>query len=230
MKIGIIGAMDIEVDGIKKQIENCRTETLGVTDFYYGRIGDCDVVVAKSGEGKVNAAMTAQTMILRYNPDIIINTGVAGALKSGMKLMDVVVADDVCQHDFDISPLGYEPGFVPRAECVKIMCDKDAADILEKCAKAVLKSSVYRGTVASGDIFVASDEQRDRIKRVFGAVSAEMEGGSIGQVCLLNGTRFCVLRVMSDNADDGADISFSEFAAKAADISVNITLNFIKSF
>ncbi len=230
MKIGIIGAMDIEVDGIKKHIENCKIDKIGMNEFWYGSLCGHDVVVAKCGEGKVNSAMTAQSMILQYNPEVIINTGVAGALKSGMKVLDVVVADDVCQHDFDLTPLGYEPGFVPQVEGVKMPCDKRVADALCASAKRLCDSGIHRGTIASGDVFVATKEQKERITSLFGAVAAEMEGASIGQVCVINNKRFCVLRVMSDNADESANISFSELAVKAADISVGVVLDMIKNF
>ena len=229
MKFGIIGAMDIEVDGIKKNIESCKEEKIGTVSFCYGKIFGNDIVAAKCGEGKVNSAMTAQTMILNYNPDVIINTGGAGALGEGMSVMDVVIADDVCQHDFDISPLGYEKGYIPQVEDVKIKCDGKLSDALEVSAKNICDGRIYRGTIATGDVFVASKEQKDRIVGLFGAVSAEMEGGSIGQVCCLNNKKFCVLRVMSDNADGEASMSFPEFAAKAADVSVNIILDLIKN-
>lgn len=229
MKIGIIGAMDIEVDGIKENIENCSIERFSGIDFYYGKIYGKDVVAAKCGEGKVNSAMTAQTMILQYNPDFIINTGVAGGLHPDMKTLDVAIADNVCQHDFDISPLGYEVGFVPRAECVKINCDEKLNNVMEKSADKICGSSVFKGTIASGDSFIASDIQRNRIKTTFGAVAAEMEGASIGQVCMLNGKRFTVLRVISDTADGSAGMSFDVFAEKAADISIRVMLDFVKN-
>lgn len=230
MKFGIIGAMDMEVDGIKAKISPCHEEKFGSLSFFSGKISGRDVVVAKCGEGKVNSAITAQTMILNYNPDVIVNTGVAGALGEGMDVFDVVVADCVCQHDFDISALGYDIGFVPQVEKVKIKCDAALSDALEKSASVVCKGKVCRGTVATGDVFVASREQKNKITASFGAVSAEMEGGSIGQVCFLNNKKFSVLRVMSDNADGNAKISFPEFVAAAADISVNIILDLIKNY
>lgn len=226
--IGIIGAMDVEVDGIKKNIEDCKTEVISGIKFCYGKISGKDIVVAKSGEGKVNSAMTTQTMIMRFKPDFIVNSGVAGGLHPDMKVMDIAVADSVCQHDFDISPLGYKPGYIPQVEQVEMKCDQNLNTIIEKCAKKVCDNKIFKGIIASGDQFIASDAQRNKIKNIFGAIAAEMEGASIGHVCALNNTRFTVLRVISDNADGNADMSFDVFAKKASDISINIMLEFIK--
>ena len=227
--IGIIGAMDVEVDGIKKNIENLKTEEISGIKFCTGTLFGKEVVVAKCGEGKVNSAMTAQTMILKYNPEFIVNSGVAGGLHPEMKVTDIAIAENVCEHDFDITPLGYEPGFIPQVESVKVVCNEKLNALIEASAKKVCKSKIFRGTIASGDQFIASDSQRNRIKNLFGAVAAEMEGGSIGHVCMLNNTKFTVLRVISDNADGSADMSFEEFAKKASEISINIMLEFVKS-
>jgi len=226
--IGIIGAMDVEVDGIKNNIENCKTEEISGIKFCYGKIYGKDVVIAKSGEGKVNSAITTQTMIIRFKPDFIINSGVAGGLHSKMKVMDIAIADAVCQHDFDISPLGYKPGYIPQVEQVEMKCAQNLNIVLENCAKKMCDSEFYKGIIASGDQFIASDEQRNKIKNTFGAIAAEMEGASIGHVCTLNNTPFTVLRVISDNADGSADMSFDIFAKKASDISINIMLEFLK--
>lgn len=227
--IGIIGAMDVEVDGIKKNIDNLKTEEISGIKFCSGKLFGKDVVVAKSGEGKVNSAMTAQTMILKYNPEFIVNSGVAGGLHPDMKVTDIAIAENVCEHDFDISPLGYKPGYVPQVEAVEIKCDDKLNGLIESSAKKVCNSNIFKGTIASGDQFIASDAQRNKIKNIFGAIAAEMEGGSIGHVCALNNTKFTVLRVISDNADGSADMSFDVFAKKASDISINIMLDFVKS-
>lgn len=228
MKIGIIGAMDMEVRGIFEKIENCTEEEISGIKFYSGEISENKVVVAKCGEGKVNSAVTAQTMILKYSPDFIVNTGVAGGLHPKLGVLDVAVAEDVCQHDFDITPLGYEIGFVPVADRVKIKCDERLVSQLKICAEKYSKN-VISGTIATGDKFVASRHTKDFIVSSFDGISAEMEGGSIGQVCFLNKKPFCVLRVISDNADGSADMSFETFAVKASDISVNIIIDFIKN-
>ena len=227
--IGIIGAMDVEVDGIKKNIENSKTEVISGIKFCSGKLFGKDVVIAKSGEGKVNSAMTAQTMILKYNPEFIVNSGVAGGLHPDIKVLDIAIAENVCEHDYDISPLGYEPGFLPQVNEIKMSCDSKLNSSIEASAKKVCNSKIFKGTIASGDQFIATDVQKNRIKNVFGAIAAEMEGGSIGHVCTLNNTKFTVLRVISDNADGSADMSFEEFAKKASDLSINIMLEFVKS-
>lgn len=224
--IGIIGAMDVEVDGIKKYIECLKTEEISGIKFCTGKLFGKDIVVAKSGEGKVNSAMTAQTMILKYNPEFIVNSGVAGGLHPDMKIMDIAIAEDVCEHDFDITPLGYDPGFLPQVERVKMKCNDNLNSLIENSAKKVCNNKIFKGTIASGDQFIATDAQRNRIKNVFGAIAAEMEGASIGHICTLNNTKFTVLRSISDNAD-GMD--FNEFVKQASEISVNIMLDFVKS-
>ncbi len=227
--IGIIGAMDVEVDGIKKNIENCETKVISGIEFCNGRLFGKDVVVAKSGEGKVNSAITTQAMIMTYKPDFIVNSGVAGGLHPDMKVMDIAIADKVCQHDFDISPLGYKPGFIPQVEQVEMPCSEKLNTLIEKCTEKVCNNSIYKGIIASGDQFISSDVQRNRIKNIFGAIATEMEGASIGHVCTLNNIPFTVLRVISDNADGSADMSFEVFASKASEISINIMLEFIKT-
>lgn len=228
MKIGIIGAMDMEVRGIFEKIENPVIEKISNITFYSGKISDKEVVVAKCGEGKVNSAMTAQTMIFKYAPDYVVNTGVAGGLHPGLGVLDVAVASDVCQHDFDITPLGYDIGYIPVADRVKIPCNENLICQLKNSAEK-FSDNVVSGTVATGDKFVASKQTKDFIISSFNAVSAEMEGGSIGQVCYLNNIPFCVLRVISDNADGSADMSFETFAEKASNISVNIITDFLKN-
>jgi len=228
--IGIIGAMDVEVDGIKNNIENCKTEEISGIKFCYGKIYGKDVVIAKSGEGKVNSAITTQTMIIRFKPDFIINSGVAGGLHSKMKVMDIAIADAVCQHDFDISPLGYKPGYIPQVEQVEMKCAQNLNIVLENCAKKMCDSEFYKGIIASGDQFIASDEQRNKIKNTFGAIAAEMEGASIGHVAYMNNVSFSVLRVMSDNASGESNIDFPKFCELAAEKSIKICKSFFESY
>lgn len=224
--IGIIGAMDIEVESIKALLCDTVTQTVSGVDFLQGKFDGKDVVVAKCGVGKVFSALCTEAMILKYNPEIIINVGVAGCLTPVLKIGDVVIADNVVQHDMDTSPLGDPIGMLSDINIVHIPTDERITALLEDSVKSA--GFDYRiGTVASGDQFVADSEKKEFIKSNFGAVSCEMEGGSIGHVCYVNKVPFAVLRAMSDGADDGADMDFPAFCKMAAENEVTVIRDFL---
>lgn len=225
--IGIIGAMDIEVESIKSLLSDTVTENISGVDYVAGKFGEKDVVVAKCGVGKVFSALCTEAMILKYNPEIIINVGVAGCLTPELKIGDIVIADRVVQHDMDTSPLGDPIGMLSDINIVHINADEKITAILEESVKSA--GFDYRiGTIASGDQFVADKEKKDFIKSNFGAISCEMEGGSIGHVCYVNKVPFAVLRAMSDGADDGANMDFPTFCKMAAENEVTVIRDFLK--
>ena len=237
---GIIAAMKIEAEHIVAAMEDARTETVGGIEFTIGKIrrgpdewtggegAEAEVVCAVCGIGKVNAAMCAQAMILRYAPARIINTGVAGSLSPELGVGDVVIASDVVQHDFDTTAFGDPPGLIPGLNTVKMHCsDRLRISELKNAAEAALRGTgakVFDGVIASGDRFVADPETKKRIVERFGAAACEMEGGAIGQVCAANGVPFAVIRTMSDSADGGAVDDYPAFAKKAAEISAKIVI------
>lgn len=226
--IGILGAMDIEVDGLKVLATDVTEEIVSGKTFILGKIHGRDVVIAKCGIGKVNAALGAEAMILKYSPELVINTGVAGSLTRDLSIGDIVIADNVCQHDFDTSPLGDPIGLIPEVNLIKIPADNDAVCKLEGViSKLGLKS--LTGTVASGDAFIASSEKKDFIVSTFNALACEMEGASIGQVCAVNGVPFAVLRALSDSADEGSCSDYPAFCKVAAENSINVISEFIKA-
>lgn len=224
--IGIIGAMDIEVEKIKDFLTDVSEEKTSGISFVRGKFKNKDITVAKCGVGKVFAALCAEAMILKYAPDLIINVGVAGCLDSTLKIGDIVIADSVCQHDMDTSPLGDPVGMLSDINIIKIPADKAAYELFEQCAKE-LSLPYTVGTVASGDQFVSDSEKKKFIIDTFGAKSCEMEGGAIGHVCYVNNVPFAVLRAMSDGADDGANMDFPTFAKKAAENSTNVIKSFL---
>lgn len=227
--IGIIGAMDIEVEKIKDFLTEIKEEKISGVNFVSGKFGEKDVVVAKCGVGKVFAGLCAEAMILKYAPELIINVGVAGCLDEHLKIGDIVIADSVCQHDMDTSPLGDPVGMLSDINIIKIPADKKAYELFEVCAKELqLPYSV--GTIASGDQFVSSGEKKKFIVDTFGAKSCEMEGGAIGHVCYVNNVPFAVLRAMSDGADDGAKMDFPTFAKMAAENSTQVIKAFLSKF
>ncbi|MCI5605525.1 MAG: 5'-methylthioadenosine/adenosylhomocysteine nucleosidase [Clostridia bacterium] len=229
MTIGIIGAMDIEVQALKERMDSAEVEKISTIDFYSGRICGIDTVVAVAGVGKVNAAVCAQTMILNYSPDLIINVGIAGGLAADFAIGDIAVAESVVEHDMDTSPLGDEKGFISGINMVKLPCDKRIADMMMNAVETVGGIKAQRGVIASGDQFIFKQEQRDRIIGDFGAIAAEMEGASIGHVCVMNNVPFGVLRAISDGANGDSYMDFPEFAKMAAENSIKIILELLKN-
>lgn len=228
MVVGIIGAMEIEVDGLKSLMDSARITEISSVKFYEGKIKNVECVVAEAGVGKVNAAVCAQTMILKYSPDVIINVGVAGGLSQNLTTGDVAVAQRVAEHDMDTSPLGDELGYITGLDTVYMECDKKTTDKLYDAALRIGGFNVEKGTIASGDQFIASREQRDKIIGSFNAIAAEMEGASIGHVCCMSGVPFGVIRAISDGANGDSSMDFPTFAKTAADISIKIILDFLE--
>ena len=214
--IGIIGAMDVEVNKFKEQMLGVSTETFSGVEFVSGTLWGHPTVVAVSGVGKVNAAICTQTMIMKYDPKFIINSGVAGGLSSGLNIADTVVATSVIQHDMDTSPLGDPVGFISGLNLVEIPTDEVLSD---KLLSAAIKSGVHsiKGIIVSGDQFINSSEKKAFLKETFNAAACEMESAAIGHVCYKNSVPFSILRSISDNADDSSHISYTEFVQIAAD-------------
>ncbi len=228
--IGIIGAMDIEVNGIIEKMTEKKSETVSSTVYTSGKIGNKNCVVAKCGIGKVNAAVTAQTMILKYNPECIINTGIGGSTSRETHIGYVVIAKNVIQHDMDTTALGDEPAvlFLPNESIKYIPCDERLYSELERACKNIGESHFVLGTVATGDKFISGNVNRLELNRKFGAAACEMEGGSIGQVCYLNKIPFAVLRSVSDSMSDEDDaVEYSAFSKLAAEKAVKIIMEFL---
>ena len=224
--LGIIGAMDVETSAVKAKVENKKTSEFAGIEFVCGKIENTDVCVAQCSPGKVNAALCAQLMIDRFSPDAIINIGVACSLNKNIVIKSVVVADEVCQYDFDTSPVDGIKGLVIDG-MVKIPTDKALSDSIFAAAEQN-GLTVHRGCIASGDTFIASQALKDGIVRDFGAVCGEMEGGAIGHVCHVNKIPFTVMRSISDGGDENAQLDYPTFKNIAADISTSVILTFIK--
>ncbi len=214
--IGIIGAMRIEVETIKSLMENKQSQTISGVEYVSGTLHGKEIVVAVCGIGKVAAAMCAQTMIIKYSPEAIINTGVGGSLSEKLNICDVAIAESLVQHDMDTSPLGDPIGLISGLNIVNIPCDTSVVDKLEKCVEALGEVKAVRGIIASGDQFIASTEKKDFIKKNFDAIVCEMEGASIAQVCFTNGVPFGVVRAVSDCADGSSHMDYGEFLPVAA--------------
>lgn len=229
MTVGIIGAIEQEVQALKELMEKAEIEEISSVDFYKGNINGVYTIVAAAGVGKVNAAVCAQTMILKYSPDLIINAGAAGGLDNNLKIGDIAVADAVVEHDMDTSPMGDPKGLISGIDMVHLKCDKEIADMMFNAVQKLGTVKAQRGIIASGDQFISSDSQRNRIISEFGAIAAEMEGAAIGHVCVMNNVRFGVLRAISDGANDDSVMDYPAFAKMAAENSVSIILELLKT-
>ena len=227
--IGIIGAMEPEVEAIIAGLEEKESETVSGITFHTGKIGEKTVAVAKCGIGKVFAALCAEIMILKYSPDLLVNTGVGGARASGINTGDIVIATDLCQHDMDTSAIGDPKGLVSGINVIYFEADKRACDILLSTAKN-LGFNARMGRIASGDKFIASKEDKTRITADFSADACEMEGCAVAQVAYVNNTPFAVVRAISDSADGEATMDYPTFLPIAAGNSTKLTLALINEW
>lgn len=212
---GIIGAMDSEVTTIKDALDKVRVTQVSGRDFYEGYLGDNKVVVVQSGIGKVNAAVCAQTLILRFGATRIINTGVAGNLSSELTINDFVVSTETVQHDFDVSPIGFKRGEIPYTGRVTFVADPELrAQAVEAVKQVAPASKVLTGRICTGDQFICTAEQQDAITSQWGGLCCEMEGGAVAQVCHLNQVPFVIIRVISDDSDEMGFEQFQEAASR----------------
>ena len=219
--------MDIEVNSFKELMTDKKTETVSGTEFVCGSLWGKPAVVAVSGVGKVNAAIYTQTMCLKYTPDFIINSGVAGGLEKSLNICDAVVANAVIQHDMDTSSLGDPVGFISGINMVDIPCDEE---ISSKLTAASTENGIHTlvGKIVSGDQFINSADKKKYLVDTFGAYACEMEAASIGHVAYKNNIPFCILRSISDNADGSSHLSYTEFVDAAAKNLVKVMKSFFE--
>lgn len=227
--IGIIAAMDEELDGLADMLEQISEKELLGIRFRYGRMFGKNVVIAKCGVGKVFAAACASAMILNFAPRLLVNTGVAGGLRSGIGVCDTVVAEKLCQHDMDTSPIGDPKGLISGINKIYFETDKRASEIVFNAAKK-LGIVCHSGTIASGDQFVATKEQKSRIIELFGASACEMEGAAIAQTAFMGNTPVAVIRAISDGADEGSSMDYMKFLPIAAKSSLALVTALIKEY
>ena len=224
MTLGIIGAMQMEIENLRPSIKNATFETISGVEFMLGEIDDVSVVAAVSGVGKVFAAICTEIMVLHFGVDHIINIGVAGSLVKDLKVLDVAVAESAVQHDMNTTAIGDPQGLISGINIINFEADQK----LREAVVEVLKEkgiSYQTGVIASGDLFVDTDRQRDIIRRRFDAIAADMEGGSIAHVCHVNNIPFTIIRSISDA--DGSAMDYNTFAGKAAEQSISIILEVI---
>ncbi len=223
MKLGIIAAMKIEAELIEAAMTDIVRETCGSIEFCLGKIGNTGIVLAVCGIGKVFAAICAQTMIVKYAPDAVINTGVGGTLTKKLSVGDVAVSSAMVQHDMDTSALGDPVGLISGINIVEIPADTALAEKISAIVRGMGINTVT-GTIATGDQFIGNQETKNRIVNTFGAIACEMEGAAIGQVCYVNKVPFAVIRAISDDADGGACEDYPTFAKMAAENSAKAVI------
>ena len=217
MKIGIIGAMDVEVSTLKDKVQNRKCTTYSRMEFCEGFFGKTNVVIVKSGVGKVNAGLCVQILADRFGVTHIINTGVAGSLNNDINIGDIVVSVDATYHDVDATIFGYAPGEIPQ---LGVKCfhadDSLRKDAVTACRKADPDINVFEGIVASGDQFISDSTKKSWIRKTFVADCCEMEGAAIAQASFVNQIPFVIIRAISDKADESVTVSYDEFEGKAA--------------
>lgn len=227
--IGIIGALSQEVEALIEALESHETETVGAVEFHTGILEGKRVAITHCGVGKVFAALCAEAMIIKYYPSLIINTGVGGGIVKGISVGDIVFADKLVQHDMDTSALGDPKGLISGINVVYFETEHRCEEIVRKATED-FALNLHIGTVASGDKFVATDAEKVRIRDEFGAALCEMEGAAIAQVAYVNSTPCCVIRAVSDSADEGSSMDYQKFLPLAARHSAMITRRLCREY
>ena len=222
-RIGIIGAMDIEVDALKEQMADVTRVNKASMEFYQGKLNGKDVVVVRSGIGKVNAAVCTQILADVFEVEAVINTGIAGSLRNEINIGDIVVSTDALQHDMDAVEFGYPKGQIPGMKVFSFVANAALRETAVRvCQKVNPDIQVFEGRIVSGDQFVARAEVKNEIIKEFAGYCTEMEGASIAQAAYLNGIPFVVVRAISDKADNSATMDYPTFERQAAQHCVNL--------
>lgn len=227
--IGIIGAMEVEVESLKEKMEVIRVVTKAGMQFCEGILCGQKAVVVRSGVGKVNAAVCTQILIDDFCVDAVINTGIAGSLKAEINIGDLVVSTDLVHHDMDAVNFGYPLGQIPQMDVFSFKADEKLAALAkEVCEEVNPEIQVFSGRVVSGDQFIADRAVKERIAGNFDGYCTEMEGAAIAQAAYLNQVPFVVLRAISDKADDSATMDYPTFEKQAILHSVRLVMRMME--
>lgn len=231
-KIGIIGAMQVEVDDLKKEMTSVAETNAGGLVFFEGKIGGTEVVVVRSGIGKVNAALCAQRLILEFGCTHIINTGIAGAMEHGLQTLDLVVSSDAVYHDMDAVYFGYKVGQIPQMDIFSFKADLAMIEKAKEVFKTLDESKEHKiveGRIATGDQFIADSVTKKKIADNFAPACVEMEGTAIAHACYVNKIPFVIIRCMSDTADDGSKQKYDFNETVAAKMSAHLVEKLIEA-
>ncbi len=227
-RIGIIGAMDLEVEQLKGQMNIDRIIKKASMEFFTGTLNGVDVVIVRSGIGKVNAALCVQILADVFQVTHVINTGVAGSLNAALDIGDILISTDALHHDMDATIFGYQPGEVPQMGFREFKANEDMiAAALNSCKEVNPDINVRTGRVVSGDQFISSKEVKEHLISSFHGDCTEMEGASIAHGAYLNDIPFVIIRAISDKADDSAEMDYPTFEREAAKHSAKLVAHMI---
>ncbi|MBY0123877.1 5'-methylthioadenosine/S-adenosylhomocysteine nucleosidase [Bacillus sp. S/N-304-OC-R1] len=227
MKIGIIGAMEEEVRLLREKIDGQQQSIIAGCEFTTGKMDGAEVVLLRSGIGKVNAALSTAILLEKFNPDVVINTGSAGGLTPELNVGDVVISSEVRHHDVDVTAFGYEYGQVPQLPAA-FEADSKLVQIAEECAREINDIQVVRGLIATGDSFMNDPVRVEFIRNKFSNLQAvEMEAAAIAQVSYQFGKPFVIIRSLSDIAGKESDVSFEQYLEKAALHSADLVMKIV---
>ena len=215
--IGIIGAMEEEVAELKKDMQIEESVEMAGMVFCKGTLGGKDVVIVRSGIGKVNAGICAQILVSQFGADTLINTGIAGSLDAQIDIGDMVISTDALHHDMDATVFGDPAGQIPRMDTLSFPADEE---LVKKAVAADIHT--FTGRVASGDQFISDKEVKERIVSLFHPMCVEMEGAGIAQAAYLNKVSYVIIRAISDKADNSATMDYPTFEKKAIAHSVRL--------
>lgn len=229
MKLGIIGAMAVEIAALKANMENMTVTTRAGMDFCEGTMFGRNVVVVQCGIGKINAAMCTQVLADCFGVTAVVNTGIAGSLLADLDIGDLVISQDAIHHDFDLHFWGRPIGQVPGMDVTAFPADESLKNAAFAAAESVNPGHNKLGRVASGDQFICSQEQKNKIIADTGAICAEMEGASIAHTAYRNGIPFVIIRAISDKADNSAEMDYPTFEAIAADRCARVTMALVQA-
>ncbi|MCM3720734.1 MULTISPECIES: 5'-methylthioadenosine/S-adenosylhomocysteine nucleosidase [Solibacillus] len=227
MTIAVIGAMEQEVELLRGALQNTKTETIANSEYTTGTYEGKEIVLLKSGIGKVNAAMSTTILLEKFNPKVVINTGSAGGFDAALKVGDIVISDEVRHHDVDVTAFGYEIGQMAGMPAA-YKSDEQLMEVAKQAVKEVGEHNYSVGLICSGDVFMSNPERVEAVRKDFPTMKAvEMEAAAVAQVCHQFDTPFVVIRALSDIAGQESSMSFDEFLPVAAKHSTEIVLNAI---
>ena len=223
--LGIIGAMEVEVEKLRAKMTETEMKTVAGMNFCRGKLEGKDVVIVRSGIGKVNAGICSQILVDLYQVDGIVNTGIAGSLRNEINIGDLVLSTVAVQHDVDAGGFGYPAGEIPQLGVKEFPADERLLALA--CREANPDISTFKGRVASGDQFIDSKEKKKWICDTFDAYCAEMEGAAVAQAAYLNKIPYLIVRAISDKADGSAEVDYPTFEAMAVEHCVKMTLRIL---
>lgn len=221
--------MELEVEALKEQMDVKNIVEKASMKFCEGMLRGKDVVIVQCGIGKVNAGICVQILADLFQVDAVINTGVAGSLRAEINIGDIVVSTDACEHDMDVTALGYKKGIIPQMKESFFKADRQLVEAaIEVCREVNPDINVYEGRVLSGDQFISGEEIKNKLIDLFDGSCTEMEGAAIAHAAFLNEIPYVVIRAISDKADGSAHMDYPEFERAAAAHSAKLVENLVK--